>query len=323
MSVLTASPMPRSSHALVAVALAVLVLCSTSLSVAAVPYALDSPSEVDVPDQVIWIGYEFYEFDGIARVDHGAELEIQATAPGSDPYGIDLYNSDRKPVAFSDGSLRGNDSASFDTEHLTPGSYIAALVLDREIRAVLPVVVEGYDVSVEGPPDTVETGEDLTVSASLSKDPDSPELTRVELAIVDRESEDIVVQRTMATDGSAYSATVQLDDPGEYEAYVNVRGQKDVRGRAVLLGFSDPQRFSVVGSPSFSGTDDGTTEPDTAGTASPEPTAQPASTDAPDGVITRNATPGASPSGQQRPVDALSMLFALLLVVGLVYWFRR
>lgn len=316
--------MSRSSRALVVTGVVVLVVCASSLAVAAVPFGLDSPSEVDVSDQVIQIGYEHYSFDGIARVERGEDLAIQGTAPASASYWVDLYDSDRRPVAFSDRSLQGNDSTSFDTDYLTPGSYIAVLVHEDEIRAVLPVVVEGYAVSVEDVPDTAEAGAELTVTATLSKDPKSPEKTAVELAVLDSESDRIVTRRAMTGDGDTYSGTVRLDRPGEYEVYVNVRGEKDVRGHAVLLGFSDPRSLSVTGTPPSTETagDDGTAEPTATDTAPPA-TAEPTPTGAPDGVITRNATLGTSSPSDRRPVGPLSLVFALFLIVGLVYWFRR
>lgn len=315
--------MSRSSRALVVAGVVVLVVCASSLAVAAVPFGLDSPSEVDVSDQVIRIGYEHYSFDGIARVERGEQLDIRTTAPASASYWVDLYDSDRRPVAFSDRSLRGNDSTSFETGYLTPGSYIAVLVHEDEIRAVLPVVVEGYAVSVQGVPETVEAGSELTVTATLSKDSKSPEKTTVELAVLDSETDGIVTRRAMTGDGDTYSGTVRLDRPGEYEVYVNVRGEKDVRGHAVLLGFSDPQSFSVTGTPSFEGTSDGGTAEPTATDTAPPATAEPTPTGAPDGVITRNATPGTSSPSDRPPVGPLSLVFALFLVVGLVYWFRR
>ena len=213
--------MSRSSRALVVTGVVVLVVCASSLAVAAVPFGLDSPSEVGVSDQVIQIGYEHYSFDGIARVERGEELDIRTTAPASASYWVDLYDSDRRPVAFSDGSLQGNDSTSFATDYLTPGSYIAVLVHEDEIRAVLPVVVEGYAVSVEDVPGTVEAGSELTVTATLSKDPKSPEKTAVELAVLDSESDRIVTRRAMTgIEARTYSIVGRCERTGEVGAAV-------------------------------------------------------------------------------------------------------
>jgi hypothetical protein len=312
----------RTTHVLVVVVLIAL-LCAVPVAVAAVPYGLESPSEVAVSDRVILIGYENFGFDGVARVERGEELVVRTTAPGSAVYGVDLYDSDRSPVALSD-RLRGNDSASLETDSLTPGSYVAALLDEQEVKAVLPVIVEGYAVSAEVP-ETVGTGTDLTVTTTLERDPASPEASRVELVVTERRSGYILTRRDMEHDGTAYAATVRLAEPGEYHLYVNVRGQKSVRGREVVLGFSDPQAVSVTGTPSAVGLE----VPDDAeagtGTATPSPgTARPTATAAPENVITVNATAGtAAADGGRSLGTTLSMLLALFLGVGLLYWFRR
>lgn len=312
------------SHVLVA-AVVFSLLCAVPVAVATVPYGLASPSEVGVSDRGIVVGYEHFGFDGVARLERGEELVVRATAPRSAIYGVDLYDSDRSPVALSD-RLRGNDSTSFETDSLTPGSYAAVLVDEQEVKAVLPVVVEGYAVSAEVP-ETVGTGTELTVTAALERDPASPEATRVELVVTERESGYILTRREMARDGTAYAATVRLAEPGEYDLYVNVRGGKSVRGREAVLGFSDPHTVSVTGTPSTTGLevpDDADAGTDTAtpsGAAEPSP---PTATTAPGNVITVNATPGtAAADGARSFGPTLSLLLVLFLGVGVLYWFRR
>lgn len=300
---------------------AALVVCVVAVALAAVPgalgageYGLDSPSAVDVPDRTMAIGYEGFAVDSIARVSNGESLVIRATAPPDTPYRVELVSSLRMGVAISDREMRGTDTASFETEHLEPGSYLAALFEGDEIRAVLPVVVEGYAVSVDGP-GTVEAGTEATVTATLSKDPASPELDRVELLVVDGASGETVVQQEMTSDGSGYSATIRPSEPGEYDVYVNVRGQKAVRDERVLLGFSDRRTLSVTApsSPTDGETETASTDAND-GEATPSETA-PATT-APEGVITRTATVDSS-AGESPPTAVLSTALTLFLAAGL------
>lgn len=311
--------MSRLTRALVVVCVVALLLPTVPGVLAAGSYGLDSPSAVDVPDRTMSIGYEEFEVGGIARVSQGEDFVVRAAVPSDTPYRIELYSSLRMGVAISDRTLRGDDSVSFETGYLTPGSYVAALFEGTEIRAVLPVVVEGYTVSVDAP-DTVEAGTDATITATLTKAPDSPDRSRVELVVVDRASGEIVTQRTMTADASGHSATVSPDEPGEYDVYVNVRGQKSVRDRRVLLGFSDPRTLSVTAPSSPIGQDQdaeggsGTADEESAATATGTTGS---SATVPEGVITRNPTDGPSTPLESSPATLLSVVFTLLLAAGL------
>lgn len=307
--------MSRLTRALVAVCVVALLLPTVPGVLAAGPYGLDSPSAVDVPDRTMSVGYEGFDVGGIARVERGEDLLVRATAPPDTRYRIELYSSHRMGLAMSDRTLRGNGSASFETGYLTPGSYVAALFEGTELRAVLPVVVEGYTVAVDAP-DTVEAGTDATVTATLTKDPASPDRSRVELVVVDRASGEIAIQRAMTADTAGHSTTVSPDEPGEYDVYVNVRGQKSVRDQRVLLGFSDPRPLSVTApsSPIDAGAGSGPTTTAEGGTATAGTTGS--STTDPEGVITRNPTDGPSTPVEGSPATLLSVVFTLLLAAG-------
>ncbi|MEF8842732.1 MAG: hypothetical protein V5A62_14100 [Haloarculaceae archaeon] len=316
--------MSRRTRALVVVCVVALLLPTVPGVLAAGPYGLDSPSAVDVPDRTMSIGYEEFDVRGIARVSQGEDLLVRTTAPPNTHHRVELYSSLRMGIAISDRTLRGNGSVSFETGYLTPGSYVAALFEGTEIRAVLPVVVEGYTVSVDAP-DTVEAGTDATITATLTKAPASPDRSRVELVVVDRATGEVAMQRVMTADASGYSATISPDEPGEYDVYVNVRGQKSVRDQRVLLGFSDPRTLSVTApsSPIDEGAESGATTADEGGTATTTGTTGP-STTVPEGVITRTPADGPSSPVDDSPDTLLSVVFTMLLAagLGLILWSR-
>ena len=311
---------------------AAIVVCIVAVTLAAVPgalgaggYGLDSPSTVDVPDGVVSGEGELFTVREIARVPHGEPFRLRTAAPAGAAYGVELRDMNGGVVEVSNRTLRGNDSISFATGDIRPGSYVAVLSDHGGPQAVLPVVIEGYAVSVDAP-ETAEAGADLTVSATLVADPAAPDVGEVELAIVDRASGEVAVQRAATADRGGYSATVRLDDPGEYDVFVNVRGARSTKGHKEVLGFSDARTLSVTAPSSPPGDGAAATDADDAGAATPSGTATPsASTTVPEGVITRNATVGPSTPGEDPSTAVLSMAFTLFLAagLGLLLWTRR
>lgn len=307
--------MSRLLHAVLVVCVVTTVLASTPGALAAGPYGLDSPSTVDVPDQTVMGDGEFLTVRDIARVEKGEGFVVQTTAPESATYWVELRNM-HGIVVDSSASLRGSDSTTFTTDHLRPGSYVAVLRDRGTVRAVLPVVIEGYDVSVEAP-GSAEAESDVTVSAELTAAPTAPDMERVELIVVDESNGKVVVQQPMTADGSGYTTTFRLDDPGEYTLGVNVRGASTVRGFDELLGFSDAHAVSLTEPESPSDESAAAAATPESGTATPSASATPtASTTVPDGVITRNPTDDPTSESNDPATVVLSLLFGLLLLIG-------
>ena len=317
--------MSRLLHAVLVFCVATVALATIPGALASGPYGLDSPSAVDVPGQTVMGAGEFLTVREVARVTEGDPFVVRATAPADAEYGVELRNVHGMVVDISNRTLRGNDSTAFPTNHLRPGSYVAVLYDRGEVRAVLPVVVEGYGVSAAAP-DAVEAGTNVTVSANLTATASAPETERVEVLVVDRSNGDAVVRRNMTADGEGYATSVRLEEPGEYRLGVNVRGETTVREFDELLGFSDAQTLSVTAPESptaesatdaAAGTGSEATTPSGTGTPTASPTA-------PEEVITRNPTDGSPTSSDGPPTSVASVLFGLLLAVGiaLIYVLR-
>lgn len=301
--------MGRFTRALAVVCVLALVLPAVPGVLAAGAYGLDSPSAVAVPGQTVHGAGEFITVTEIARVQGGEPFEVRTAAPDGATYGVELRGLYGTVVDVSDGTLRGNDSTTFETGSLRPGSYVAVLYDGGAVEAVLPVVIAGYGVSTTAP-ETAEAGSDVTVSANLTAVPGAPSTERVEVVVADRSTGEVVVQKDMTADGREYVTTVRLAEPGEYELYVNVRGERTVEGYHEVLGFGDTRTLSVAVSDSPTTAE--ATEATRTGTVTPT-----ASTTVPEGVITRNATADPSSPVERSPTAVLSVVFGLLLVGGL------
>jgi len=310
------------------VALVVLVvavaLAGTPGALGARSYGLDSPSAVDVPRTVVSGDGMALNLNKIARVSRGEPFVLRTRAPDDAVYRVELLNRHGMVYDISNRTLRGDDTTTFETDYLQPGSYIAVLYDHGVSQAALPVVVEGYDVAVDAP-EATEAATDVTVSATTTRVSDAPAADRVELLVVDSVSKEVVVQRVMnaTNDAGAYSTTVRLVDPGPYRLYVNVRGQRLAEGYQEVLGFSDPLTLSVTASSSPTTEDTSDAASTGSGTAT-RTRAEPPATTVPEGVITRTATAGPPTTITDSPTTALSVVFALLLAagLGLLYWVR-
>ena len=310
--------MSRLARVAVVVCVLALALPAAPGALAADSYGIDSPSAEDVPRTVVSGGDGAITLNKVARVDHGERFVLRTVAPGDATYRVELRNVHGMVVDVSNRTLRGEDDTSFGTDYLQPGSYVAVLYDDGESKAALPVVVEGYDVTVDAP-ESVEAETDATVSATLIRSAAGPRLGGVELVVVASASGEVVVQRGMngTTERGRFATTVRLSDPGTYRLAANVRGERSVRGYREVLGFSEPRSLSVVApaSPTDGGTDDATAAAEGAATSGTE--SSPAPTTVPEGVITRNATVGSATPLADSPTTVLSVFFALLLAGGL------
>lgn len=313
--------MSRHTGAVLAVCVVAVVLAATSGATAAGAYGIDSPSAVDVPDQTVMGAGEFLTVREIARVERGEPFEVDTTAPADATYEVELRGMYGQVVAVSDRALQGEDSATFETASLQPGSYVAVLVDQGTPRRVLPVVVEGYGVTA-AVTDTAEAGAEVTVSADLTPVGDPPDRERVEVVVVDRSSGEMVMQKAMTADRGGYSATIGLAEPGEYGLCVNVRGERTVRGYNEILGFSDAHELTVTEPAAEAAAVEPTGTPETDTATAPATTSP--STTVPEGVITRNPTDDGSTPGEPQSSSVLSVAFALLLALGLglLYWAR-
>jgi hypothetical protein len=340
--------------ALVALSLAALALLSAVVvpALASTEYDVDVDGSIDTADRDVTVDGDTFTVTAVGTVSHGEAIAATVDAPAESNYDLYLYDSDRRVTDAVD--MDGSGSAEFETDYLSPGSYVVAVYTSEgTIAAVQPVVVSGYDVSVDAPT-SVTAGTAATVDVTLTETTDAPDPERVEVVVLRDGS---VVTRVDATaDGDGFAASLPSDlAAGEYRYYVGVRGPTEVNGRHELVALDDGERLRVeatddaTGSDGGSGGDDGsdasdggtavtTTETTSPATTSPATTTAQTSTVTPgttvettatetttDGVITPNGTveTTATETTTATEVPARGVQLLGLLLVALVLAFRR
>lgn len=263
-------------HPRVPLFIAILLLLTAPIAVAATDYTITSTPSIDTPDRTVQIEGDEYTVSSVGRAAPGSDFRIETTAPSGASYDVYLYDGDRN--IMDTRSAEGDDSIQFSTEYLDSGSYVAAIYgPEGSVRAIQPVVVSGYQVEVSDL-ETVSENEGFDVSVSLQKRSESARIDEIEIVVV---QDGILVERTTATKATdAYTATVSPLESGRYTVYAVVRNQSTVRGKHELIGISDVTSFRVATdsdqqsptpteSGSFGG---GGSEPDSAATETPRST---------------------------------------------------
>jgi hypothetical protein len=190
--------------------------------------------------------------DHIGVFEQDGSIDVTITGP-DESYQVGIFNSDNELV-YEDNTDR---TVSFDiTEHaLDPGSYVLR-VTDPALDEVVPIVVSGYDISV----DLTKSSEsnELTIRAtatetSLSEPPEAVE------AVVWNDDDQNRVDLTKQSESSSstnYETTVPFSDleGGSYEVYVVATGEnKMYTGNNEIVGVSEPVSIDV---PDDGGSDD-------------------------------------------------------------------
>lgn len=229
--------MSRLSRALLIALALSLVLSPVAL---AATYDITTDRAVDVPDRTIQQGGEAFEITAISRANPGETVSVTATAPRGEDVRLYLYN-DREAIV---DAREGTGTARFEValDGYEAGTYAFVLQHDGVREAVHPLVVRGYETSVDAP-GSVTRGETVTVTASAAK-LRGPDLASVEVVVAnDRET----VRATATPSGSGYTATLDTGDlsPGSYEVYATVRGPDRAFGEREILGLTAGQRLTV------------------------------------------------------------------------------
>jgi hypothetical protein len=213
--------------------LAAVVLCSVAIGAAAIGtasehYDVNSAGSIDVPDRTVTLNGQDFEIESVGYVTPGQTIEATTEAPDEKDYILYLYDNKVERVDFS--QMTGDDSASFPTDDLDPGSYVLAVRADREYKVIQPVVVAGYEPTVDVSGE-VTPGEPFTVEV----DPDAEEYENapdIDSITVVRTEDDEAVEEVEATpvDGSdTYEAELTApDEEGEVRLLTTVLGEESI-----------------------------------------------------------------------------------------------
>lgn len=205
-------------------------------------YRVVVSESIETPDRTFTVDGDQYHVSEIAERKPGESLSVDSFTPGDENYGVYLYNSDRK-IADTKAAT-GDDSVTFETDELSPGTYIVAIYADGTIETVHPVVISGYAVSIDAPADaTQESTVDLSAQVTAEGSSGTPHEVAVVLASAETH-ERVSLSRT--SDGT-YTASVSLEDfaTGEYSVYAVATSDEEVYGEPELLGISDAATLTI------------------------------------------------------------------------------
>ena len=226
---------PRAS---ICIVILVVSLGAPFVTAADADYEIALDDTVETPPRTVTIEGDEHTVSAVGRATPGETLSVSVTAPSDSSYRVLLYDGDRRIVDSKNAN--GEGTVRFDLSGYEPSSYMLAIYKDGDYKDVHPLVVEGYDVSVDAPSEA-ETDSEITVTVNADKteDVEDPHAVKVVVANNDQSIRATATKQS----GSTYEATISLDEMSASEAnvYAVVQGDhsafKDDRNE--LLGISD------------------------------------------------------------------------------------
>ncbi|XVH32201.1 hypothetical protein ACNS7O_03190 [Haloferacaceae archaeon DSL9] len=126
-----------------------LLVCASFLCLVGVAvdsgYTLAVDRAQATPLQTVTFDGETHEIDRLLVAESGEPIAATAAGP-ADRYGLLLCDADGDRIARVVG--RGEQTHHFETDLLSPGTYLVARY-DGSHRSLIPVIISGYEVSVE------------------------------------------------------------------------------------------------------------------------------------------------------------------------------
>lgn len=230
----------RSSAALVGLVL--VCLLTVSGAVAQTGYSISSPDSSPVPERSFDLQGDTHTINSHISAAPGDEITVEVSAP-DEVYRVYLYNSDEQIVDRQRGE--GDGTFTFDLTDYEPGSYAITTHSSEtdQHEAVVPLLVEGYDVSVDAP-SSVSAGESFDVTIDASAAAESGEPASVSAVIAADGDEHTVTAN--GNDGT-YTATIGAGelDAGEYTVYGVVQGTDQAFDQKELLGLAEGGSLTV------------------------------------------------------------------------------
>ncbi|WP_135534923.1 hypothetical protein [Halostella pelagica] len=204
-------------------------------------YEMTVSDAIETPVRTVTLQETDHEISSLTVVDPGESVSVSVSGP-NETYRVYLYNGDEQIVSERRGD--GDGSFTFDLSGYDPGSYMLAVQQDGYYRTVHPVVVRGYEVTVDAA-EEVTVGDDLTVTANVSRIADAPSPDSVEVTVVDDETT-VRASATQTSEGT-YTASVSTGDigTGEYSLYAGVRSDDPAFGERAVVGISRSVDLSV------------------------------------------------------------------------------
>lgn len=242
----------------------------TAANAAAGQYDVAISGSVETPARTVTFQDRTHEVVAVGVADPGETVSVDVTAP-DESYRVYVYNGDERIVE----SKRGSDDGrfSFDLSNYDPGSYVVAVYHDGEYEAIHPLVVRGYDVSVDHR-GSVTAGESVDITVELTETADVAAPDGVDVALVDEtRSVNATATRESETTYAASAPTDALDE-GTHYVYAGVRTDETAFGERAIVGVSGASTVEVT-APDSTTTSPPSTTTSRSTTTPPETTARP------------------------------------------------
>lgn len=236
--------MPPRRSLVIVLCLAVAVTAGALPGIAESDFHITVHGSVDTPDRTVSFEGTEYAVSAVAKAPPDDPLLVHVATPDVDGlvYRVYLYNADRQIV----DSKRGTEPTrfQFDLTGLPPGSYMLAVQYQGGFEAIHPVVVTGYAVTVDAPA-TISGGSSFDVAVTVTPTQLSGRPDRVAVALTN-ESTTVRANATWQGEG-VYTARVPTRSlaAGSYKLYAIAQGDREVFGRAELLGMSDTVPLAI------------------------------------------------------------------------------
>lgn len=221
---------------------------------------------IDTPTKTYTISGTEYTVSSLGHTGLGTDLSYTVDVSDDIPlFTVHLYNSEKQIVESTRHEEPG--TYSFTTTGLEPGTYVLALSIDGSIEAIHPVVVSGYEYTMDAPSE--QSAEDpVSINIELTETSGTP--NRVEIAVMN----DTVQRNYVATkiDDGTYNVVISDLAPGEYRLYAGTRGTDEIDGRDELTGLSSAHRLTLTAEQTTTTTTTTTTSSDSGGSSGTQST---------------------------------------------------
>jgi hypothetical protein len=206
-------------------------------------FDISTDDDVPVPTRTVSQGGQTLEVTEIAQVEINESVNVTVTAPSDTFTNLYLYNSNQAIVASESGD--GTNEYSFklnESDGFTPGTYAFVAQHNFTRQAVLPLVIQQYDITVSAP-ETTKIGSEVTVTTETGVEETN---NTAEIVLVN-DKKTRMAPTTVDSTGQ-YSGVIDTTglSGGEYQIYMIIRGDEVVFGQQEILAIGGAKTIQLV-----------------------------------------------------------------------------
>ncbi|QLH76883.1 hypothetical protein HZS55_06005 [Halosimplex rubrum] len=285
-------------------------------------FQISSEDAESVPERSFEFQDTTHQLDSVIQANSGDEITVSVGGP-DEVYRVYIYNSEEQIVDSKRGD--GNGTFTFELTDYEPGSYSVTVYQDGDYEAIEPLIVQGYDVTIDAPEQvTADDDMSLQISVEQTTAESTPHTVK---AIIATDEDEVVVNATDSNRGYTAEVPGGTLDSGSYTVYGLVQGDNQAFGRNEGLGMSDRVSLSVqdvTDTPTVDSTEETetsesmstpsqtvtATQPDTEATDTP--------TDSGEGAITPNEEQTETTTGSGPGFTGIAAAIGFVVAVALL-----